>query len=140
MSKNLFIGLSHKQYTLNNFVGLEIHSFGLECETGKYWVGSSLSGFEISPSIKTGDIVGCGVSNYQVYWTLNGEFIGFASQNKVNPDIALFPTISCNGNTKLSINFGEKDNSFSFNVYKKKNSSLLHITVPANMGKCITEV
>lgn len=103
------IGLSNE--STYQSLGEDSDSFAIS-ESGEFISnGKTLS--IISREIDAGDIIGCGVYNGALFFTLNGDFLGFTKYPIYNSNLTPCAHISCKY-TQLRFNFGQKKFIFNF--------------------------
>jgi hypothetical protein len=99
--------------------GWDIFSYGYHGDDGGIFHSKGDMVRVFGPTYNVGDTVGCGV-NYEnggIFYTLNGEWLGYAFLNErciLDGSIDIFPTIGIDSNHPLACNFGN-DRPFLFN-------------------------
>jgi hypothetical protein len=99
--------------------GWDMFSYGYHGDDGGIFHSKGDMVRVFGPTYNVGDTVGCGV-NYEnggIFYTLNGEWLGFAFLNErciLDGSIDIFPTIGIDSNHPLACNFGN-DRPFLFN-------------------------
>ena len=75
------IGISEKDFQLNKQLGADKKSYGFKSD-GKIFYGK-VSGDEFGPKFERYDVIGCGLvmPRKQIFFTLNGRFLGNAFSN-----------------------------------------------------------
>jgi len=110
------MGLSEGEFTLNRKPGWEagynIFSYGYHADGKKYC--NNCRGDNYGASFTTGDTIGCGlVEDSKIFFTKNGQFLGYAFHNVA--DRVFYPTVGLHSNGEIvSVNFGDKQ--FKFDV------------------------
>eukprot|EP01120_Amphizonella_sp_Union-15-10_P012467 TRINITY_DN5540_c0_g1_i1.p1 TRINITY_DN5540_c0_g1~~TRINITY_DN5540_c0_g1_i1.p1 ORF type:complete len:259 (-),score=22.66 TRINITY_DN5540_c0_g1_i1:74-850(-) len=63
-------------------IGWDHKSWGYHSDDGQMYHENSWGGKEFGPSYKEGDVIGCGflIQGNRIFFTLNGQFIGFANK------------------------------------------------------------
>ena len=120
-SEEILLGFCNNNFCLVNFnVGDDKNSYGLNINNGKIYYDGNGEKFIDTLNIDN-DIYGCGYifngSNYDIFYTKNGNFIDYAFH-----DINLsyfYPCISINSNKKILVNFDY--NYFLFDVNNFEN-------------------
>ena len=110
------IGFAHKDTSLSvlpgtNHISYAYHGNGLKFDGSAY-------GKQYGPKFTAKDIVGCGFDliSRSIFYTKNGEFIGFAS-HEVPSSVHLFPILGLHNNGDVvRANFGQSP--FSYNIEK----------------------
>jgi len=110
-------------YFPNTFLGWKQGSFGYHSDDGCKFHASG-QGTPFGPRFGNGDIVGCGLdwTNREIFYTLNGSFVGTAF-HALNTDLeAFFPAVSLTdvqgrSSESVSFNFGLQPFSFSMTSY-----------------------
>ena len=112
------IGLATRRFVLyGRQPGWDKHSLGYHGDDGNLYHGSGRSGRRFGPRFGAGDTVGCGVNlpTRQVFFTLNGAFIGVAfslppplkdARDIGGLPLGLFPAVGIDTNEKVSLNIG----------------------------------
>jgi hypothetical protein len=99
--------------------GWDMFSYGYHGDDGGIFHSKGDMVRVFGPTYNVGDTVGCGV-NYEnggIFYTLNGEWLGYAFLNErciLDGSIDIFPTIGIDSNHPLACNFGN-DRPFLFN-------------------------
>jgi len=108
------IGLSTEEYsTFNRMPGWDKHSYGYHGDDGAIFHSNGDMIRVYGPKYSVGDTVGCGV-NYQnggIFFTLNGDFLGYAWCNEkiiLDGKANLYPTIGVDSSCPLACNFGNE--------------------------------
>lgn len=114
------VGISIPEFTdSTRMPGWDIFSYGFHGDDGGIFHGKGDMLRVFGPTYNVGDTVGCGV-NYEnggIFYTLNGEWLGYAFLNEkyiLDGKVDLFPTIGIDSNHPLACNFGN-DRPFIFN-------------------------
>lgn len=109
------IGISTKDFSPTvRMPGWDQHSFAYHSDDGGIFHSKGEMIRVYGPRYDVGDTVGCGV-NYQnggIFFTLNGDFLGYAwcnekivSERKED----LYPTVGVDSSNPISLNFGNKN-------------------------------
>ncbi|ORX46936.1 hypothetical protein BCR36DRAFT_413878 [Piromyces finnis] len=94
--------------------GWKINSWGYHGDNGNSYNEKGF-GTEYGPTYGGGDIIGCGYSaiNKSIFFTKNGEFLGYIQGTVWNKHLKLYPMIGMNEG-KIKINFGNE--KFMYNI------------------------
>lgn len=125
------IGLSKREYSSSvRMPGWDSYSYGYHGDDGGIFHSKGDMIRVYGPKYNVGDTVGCGVnySNGGIFFTLNGDFLGYAWCNeKVVMDgrVDLYPTIGVDAPNPLVCNFGnEQPFIWDFPKFVATNGSL----------------
>ena len=102
------IGLSSEQFaTHSRMPGWDTHSYGYHGDDGGIFHASGDMLKHFGPAFGKGDTIGCGVdySNNSIFFTLNGEFLGYAWTGLKHLPQKLYPTIGVDTNYPIQCNF-----------------------------------
>jgi len=123
------VGLStHGFSDKSRMPGWDSFSYGYHGDDGGIFHSRGSMIRVYGPKYKEGDTIGCGV-NYQnggIFYTLNGNFLGYAWINEkviIEGKVDLFPTIGVDSNSPLACNFGDRQFEFNFSDFVKTNGS-----------------
>jgi len=124
------VGLSIRGFSdKSRMPGWDIYSYGYHGDDGGIFHSKGNMIRVYGPTYKEGDTVGCGV-NYQnggIFYTLNGDFLGYAWMNEKNVlegKVDLFPTVGVDTNNPLAFNFGSRPFVFDFQDFVQQNGSI----------------
>jgi hypothetical protein len=117
------IGLSTREYQSSvRMPGWDVHSYGYHGDDGGIFHSRGDMIRVYGPKYNVGDTVGCGVNylNGGIFFTLNGDFLGYAWCNEkvvMEGRVDLFPTIGVDSSNPLACNFGN-DRPFVWDLPK----------------------
>jgi hypothetical protein len=118
------VGLGDSLFALNQYMpGWDLHSFGYHGDDGGSYHASGIAQ-SYGPKFGIGDVVGCGVDYeaQQIFFTLNGEFLGYAPFGRLADRFLkanLYPVIGMDTHCPISCNFGT-DEPFVFDLQRFK--------------------
>ena len=110
---NMSIGLASQEFQLNRMPGMDVYSIGYLGEEGRK-CQDGRKGEPYGPGYSTGDTVGCGCDyrNQQVFFTLNGRYLGVAFSNITG---TLYPVVGLHSPGQIiTANFGH--HSFKYDI------------------------
>ena len=108
------IGLSSSEYSSSKRLpGWDAYSYGYHGDDGGIFHSNGNMIRVYGPKYGVNDCIGCGVNytNGGIFFTLNGDFLGYAWCNEkvvLNGKVDLFPTIGVDTNNPLACNFGNE--------------------------------
>ena len=116
------IGFCDKKFPLvGSQPGWDSYSYGLHSDDGKIYFNNQWENF--TQPFGKNDCIGCGIffngSGYNIFYTKNGNFIGFAFCNIKLTE--LYPVVGIDSTNKIKFNFGMQ--KFEFNFLKINNLS-----------------
>lgn len=102
------IGLSTRPYPLFRMPGWNKFSVGYHSDDGHKFCDDATGGQPFGPSWSINDVLGCGYcpENGNVFFTKNGQFLGYAFQGLKKH--AYFASIGVDGPATVKINFGRE--------------------------------
>lgn len=104
--------------TIGYQIGWIPGSYGFHSDDGNIYKCSG-HGIPYSESWGKGDTIGCGViykkRHVDIFYTKNGNFLGFAFQNIELTNNYLIPALSLDSSYGVYINFGQKEYKFKIN-------------------------
>jgi len=115
------IGLSTSRFRpAAKMPGWDAHSFGYHSDDGGIFHGAGDMEREFGKTYGVGDTVGCGIDYSHgdgggaIFFTLNGEFLGYAWTNVAAISLGedMYPTVGVDSNCPLEINFGSHPFTF----------------------------
>ena len=125
------VGLSCNEFSLHSRMpGWDSFSYGYHGDDGGvfYETGHMLRPY--GPKFGAGDVVGCGIDylHHQIFYTLNGHYLGPAWTNLQHADQAFYqqdwyPTVGMDTKCLVHCNFGEQPFCFDLRQYLQDQSS-----------------
>jgi hypothetical protein len=110
--------------------GWDPYSYGYHSDDGGIFHSRGAMIRVYGPTYNVGDTVGCGV-NYEnggIFYTLNGNFLGYAWMNErkvMDRTLDLYPTVGIDSNDPIACNFGnERPFMFNFAGFVQSNGDL----------------
>jgi len=124
------IGLSMEKYSTSvRMPGWDEYSFGYHGDDGGIFHSRGDMIRVYGPRYNVGDTVGCGVNyvNGGIFFTLNGDFLGYAWCNEkvvLDGRVDLYPTVGVDSPNPLACNFGnERPFVWDFPKFMARNGS-----------------
>ena len=115
---HIMIGISEKEFPTNKLLGSSKKSYAYKSD-GKIF-NAKTTGEDFGPKFERHDIIGCGLimSKKQIFFTLNGRFIGNAFNNVDIEKECLFPSVCLQAlSEEVSTNFtGTSVNPFAYDI------------------------
>ena len=120
------IGLSTSRFRpAAKMPGWDAHSFGYHSDDGGIFHGAGDMEREFGKTYGVGDTVGCGIDYSHgdgggaIFFTLNGEFLGYAWTNVAAISLGedMYPTVGVDSNCPLEINFGSHPFAFDLGSF-----------------------
>ena len=114
-------------------LGWDKYSYGLHSDDGKIYFNNLSENFTIP--FESGNYIGCGLffngKGYDLFYTKNGNFLGYAFKNIKGR--RFYPAIGIDCKNKIKINFGL--NNFEFNFMKINNLAIENYKIQNNLKK-----
>jgi hypothetical protein len=113
---SISIGLASQEFPLNRMPGMDTDSLGYSGEEGKKYQSGN-KGEAYGPSFSVGDIIGCGYDyrNQEVFFTLNGRYLGIAFHDITH---VLYPVVGLHSSGEAIIaNFGQHEFKYDLQGY-----------------------
>ncbi|KAL6628711.1 SPRY-domain-containing protein [Neocallimastix sp. 'constans'] len=109
-----FCGYNDSASKTDIMPGWKLNSWGYHGDNGNSYNEKGY-GTDYGPTYGGGDVIGCGYNaiNRSIFFTKNGEFLGYIKGTVWNKHIKLYPMIGMNEG-KVKVNFGNK--KFMFNI------------------------
>ncbi|KAH9331513.1 hypothetical protein KI387_003621, partial [Taxus chinensis] len=133
------IGFTDRHFKICRHPGWEPNSCGYHGDDGLLYCAQGKGERFGFPTFTTGDTVGAGI-NYaaqDIFFTLNGKFLGSVPKNVIGP---LYPTIGLHSpNEKVEVNFGQR--SFAYDIEQlvqeerdKLQSTIENVSLPLSIS------